>query len=303
MPRTLNAAMTMMETFVKAFQKETISPSPFWTEIEEMVDLITFVFERVEEEGDDSWILCNDKDGFRVCPVTSDSLYQRYVGSRWSILMSATPPPQDQLDNWLGEGHRSLELPSTFPVANRPVRFVPVGRLNKDSLATPDIQNKLLKRIAAILNHHTGEKGIIHTATYALAEMIGSRLKSPRLLIQQPGNREEILEKHLMSKQPTVLVSPSMTEGVDLYDNLGRFNIIVKVPFANLGDNWVKARKERSPNWYNWCAMKDLVQAIGRTTRHENDYSESYILDGSFEMLFNRSSFLFPKWFADSIQS
>ncbi len=301
MPRTLQAAMAMMRLFASSFRKEKVTPSQFWTEVEEMVDLIDFVFERVEEEGDDSWILCTDKEGFRVCPVTSDSLYERYVGSRWTVLMSATPPPQEQLNSWLGEGHRSLELPSTFPVANRPVRFVPVGRLNKESLATPDMQNKLLKRVAAILNNHQHEKGIIHTATYALAEMIGSRLKSPRLLIQQPGNREEILETHLMSKKPTVLVSPSMTEGVDLYDDLGRFNIVVKVPFANLGDNWVRARKDRSQSWYSWTAMKDLVQAIGRTTRHEEDYSTSYILDGSFEMLFNRSSHLFPKWFGESV--
>lgn len=301
MPRTLASALAMLRSFVNAFQKEKVTPSPFWTEVEEMVDLALFVFDRIEEEGDDSWILCTDKESFRVCPVTSDSLYQRYVGNRWSVLMSATPPPQEQLQSWLGVEHRSLELPSTFPVDNRPVRFVPVGRLNRETLADPAMQKKLMSRVAAILNHHQNEKGIIHTATYALAEMIGKYLKSSRLLIQQPGNREEILEKHRLSKQPTVLVSPSMTEGVDLYDDLGRFNIVMKVPFANLGDNWVKARKDRSPSWYNWTAMKDLVQAVGRTTRHETDYSSSYILDGSFEMLFNRSSHLFPKWFADSI--
>lgn len=302
-PHTLAVAMRMMSQFSNAFMKEKMPPSPFWTEVEEMVDLIGFVFERIDEDGMESWILCSEKDSFRVCPVESNALFGRYLGGKWSVLMTATPPPADLLDSWLGENHGSLELPSTFPLQNRPVRYVPVEKLNRDTMANLAVQTKLLKRIAAVMDHHSDEKGIIHTTTYNIAQMISDRIRSPRLLIQEPGNREEILEKHLKSKNPTILVSPSMTEGVDLYDDLGRFNIVVKVPFANLGDNWVKARKETSRSWYDWTAMKDLVQAVGRTTRHEKDHSISYILDGSFEGLFNRSSHLFPKWFSDSIHT
>ena len=52
-------------------------------------------------------------------------------------------------------------------------------------------------------------------------------------------DRDEVITKHIDSTEPTVLISPSLHLGLDLKDDLSRFQIIVKVPYGNLGDRWI----------------------------------------------------------------
>jgi len=53
---------------------------------------------------------------------------------------------------------------------------------------------------------------------------------------------EEVIKFHETSPHPTVLISPSMMEGVDLADDMSRFQILCKVPFPYLGDAAIKKR-------------------------------------------------------------
>jgi hypothetical protein len=46
---------------------------------------------------------------------------------------------------------------------------------------------------------------------------------------ETPGGAEAALHQHRLSPGPTVLCSPAMTEGIDLADDLSRFQVIVKV--------------------------------------------------------------------------
>jgi Rad3-related DNA helicase len=106
-------------------------------------------------------------------------------------------------------------------------------------------------------------------------------------------NRDQMLKFHLESKDPTVLLSPSMMEGVDLFDDNSRFQIICKVPFPYLGDLVVKKRMEKNQFWYPYMTAKSVIQSLGRSIRNENDHAESYILDGDWERFYkmNRNMF------------
>ena len=86
------------------------------------------------------------------------------------------------------------------------------------------------------------EKGIIHCHSYKVASYIKNNIRNSRILIHGSDNRDTILEKHKKSRKPTVLISPSMTEGVDLKGELSRFQIICKVPYPYLGDKLIKKR-------------------------------------------------------------
>ena len=68
-----------------------------------------------------------------------------------------------------------------------------------------------------------------------------------------------------------VLISPSLTEGLDLKEDLGRFSIFVKVPYPFLGDEWVKRRLELSDEWYQRQAFQNIVQGGGRVVRTPDD--------------------------------
>ena len=106
------------------------------------------------------------------------------------------------------------------------------------------------KVVEELLEAHPDEKGIVHCHTFKIANYLKDNIKSKRLLIHETSNREEMLQKHMQSSKPTVLLSPSMSEGVDLRDDCSRFQIICKISYPYLGDKVVKKRMHKWPGWY-----------------------------------------------------
>jgi Rad3-related DNA helicase len=102
--------------------------------------------------------------------------------------------------------------------------------------------------------------------------------------------------------EPTVLLSPSMTEGLDLRDDLSRFQIVAKVPYASLADPYVKTRMELDPDWYQLQTALTLVQALGRSVRSSDDHAISYIIDGDFARFMSQAQSILPDWWLDSIE-
>jgi Rad3-related DNA helicase len=102
--------------------------------------------------------------------------------------------------------------------------------------------------------------------------------------------------------QPTVLLSPSLREGVDLPDDFLRFQIITKVPYPDLGDPWTAARQARDPRWYALETAKALVQTYGRSCRHAGDHGVTYVLDAHFARFLQRYCPLLPAWFREAAE-
>ena len=152
-------------------------------------------------------------------------------------------------------------------------------------------------------NHNFVVSGaVVHNCmNFRIVRYIEENLHSTRLLIQTPENREEILRFHETTSEPTILVSPSMTEGVDLKDELSRFQVFCKIPFPSMND-WSKKRMEKDPDWYSFCTVRTMVQAHGRSIRSETDWATSYILDECAGPFVRRSRRLFPRGFLAAIQ-
>jgi Rad3-related DNA helicase len=93
-----------------------------------------------------------------------------------------------------------------------------------------------------------------------------------------------------------------MMEGVDLFDNLSRFQVICKVPFPYLGDLVIKKRMENNKMWYPYMTAKSVIQSLGRSIRNENDYAVSYILDGDWERFYRLNKRMFPTEFDAAMQ-
>ena len=105
---------------------------------------------------------------------------------------------------------------------------------------------------------------------------------------------------HRTSEEPTVMLSPSMTEGFNMQDDLARFQIIAKMPYPYLGDKQVAAKRERDPEWYAMQTAMTVVQACGRIVRSDTDHGATYILDSDFQNLFERNEEFFPGWFQEA---
>jgi Rad3-related DNA helicase len=115
-------------------------------------------------------------------------------------------------------------------------------------------------------------------------------------------SKDEMLEEHGKRKN-SIIVAPAMHEGIDLVDDLSRFQIICKVPYANQNDNpQLKKRVELSWNYYVWLTALKLVQSCGRSVRHDKDWAETYILDSGFGRFMDMSINILPEWFLEALQ-
>ena len=96
------------------------------------------------------------------------------------------------------------------------------------------------------------------------------------------------------------LISPSMHEGYDFKDDLARFQIMIKLPYPSLGDDYVKIKSKAVSGWYERQTLNKFVQAYGRGVRHYDDWCLFYILDGNFSRHIN--SKVIPSYVREAIQ-
>lgn len=196
-----------------------------------------------------------------------------------------------------------IRVPSSFPPENRPIEVVPSARLTRHHL-DKDLP-KLVAAIAELARRHEDEKGIIHAHSYRIANYVAANLPEEvrwRVLTHTGAEgRDHALARHLEGDAPTILLTPSMTEGIDLADDRARWQVLCKVPYPNLGDRQVAARMQRDRDWYDWRTTLAVVQAYGRTVRSETDHAVTYLLDADFPNFIRRQQRRLPDWFLEAL--
>jgi ATP-dependent DNA helicase DinG len=266
----------------------------------------------ITSEDHGNWLCWSDKDSdtLIIKPLTA-TLYAEDVLFRKAnkiLIMSATILDFPTVMRNLGISRDNAEIlavPSEFPVENRPIFYRPVGLMSADHI------EKTLPKMGAmttkIVAKYASKKGIVHTHSYRINKSVTGAARNNglqnRVLTHSgdiQGSRDLAVQKHLASPDPTVLFSPSMTEGLDLKEDLARFGVICKVPYPYM-DPYVKARMQRDPAWYTWLTALTLVQATGRIVRSKTDKGHFYILDESFGYFLTKNQKVFPKWWTDSI--
>jgi ATP-dependent DNA helicase DinG len=206
-----------------------------------------------------------------------------------------------------------LSLESEFAPENRPVIYSPKAKMNYgwDTDKRKGDRERMIEGIRNALETHSDVSGIIHTGSFKMSKWIIDELyhhTAHNIIHHNPydgmrGNRDDAIDDYMRSAkaQPTLLISPSITEGLDLKDEIGRFAIFAKVPYPSLGDNWIKRRMEISSNWYQRQTLKEIIQGSGRICRTPNDWGVTYILDASFTYLYNSTKeYTIPQWWKDS---
>lgn len=263
--------------------------------------------------SDDNWIMNtlrpqDDKKGVRrfefkpidVSQYSHDIMFK--FGER-HLLMSATIIDKEMFCKTLGikeEEVAFISIDSPFPVENRPIFYLPVGKMSAGDI--DKTLPKMVEVLREILNEHKNDKGVLHAINYKVVNYLRDHLRDPRLLIQNDENRDAILRKHVESLEPTVLVSPSMTEGVDLKDDLSRFQVFLKMPFPFLGDEVTKKRMKLNDGWYPFVTARSIIQGVGRSIRNETDSAQTYILDECWDAFYRQNRKLFTPSFQASIQ-
>jgi len=216
------------------------------------------------------------------------------------ILMSATIIDPETFCKTLGiEKYKYIEAESTFDPKKAPIYVRSKTKLNFNNLATQ--MPTIAKLVRDICEFHKNEKGIVHTHSNNITGYIKRALSTDsRYLFREPGVRNEhILDIHYNTEDPTVLISPSMLHGVDLKDDLARFQIIVKAPYLPMKDIRVEKLSKESFVWYQNKMISSFIQACGRGVRSHKDHCVTYVMDGAIiEAVINNKKKI-PKYFID----
>ena len=200
-----------------------------------------------------------------------------------------------------------IQVPSDFPAENRPIYPMNVAYLNYNNLQLQETKSAITNAVDNLMTIHNKHKGIIHTTSYEQLNFIKDNISKDnarRLIVTDPEiQRDEIVHEHFYAKKPTVLISPSLHTGLDLKEDLSRFQIITKVPYPNKSDRWINAKRNKVPEWYYWQTGLKLVQAYGRSVRSKDDWAKTYILDSAFQYFLRKNREILPGWFLNAIKN
>lgn len=266
-----------------------------------------------EMENEEKWVVehVNNKFGnsvkFKpifVIKQAHDLLFKYGVKT---LIMSATILNPNVMRRSLGidkEKMAAKRLDSKFPVENRRIHFIPSVKPTGGKNAMQSWKGDMLSVVNDICDKHKGEKGIIHTHNFYIAELLVEESKHKNRMLFQKNflDKSKMLKEHEDSED-SIIVAPAMHEGLDLKNDLSRFQIVCKMPFPNFfEDKQLAARKEIDDNFYVWLTSLKLVQSVGRSIRSAEDWASTYIIDQSFGWWYNRyKSSMIPKWFSESV--
>lgn len=249
---------------------------------EKFVTKLTFFLEDYHS-GRSEYIIKPQKEGCSIAPLKVSHLNElAFKLGEKVLLMSGTILDAEIFADNLGiTDFEYINVPSTFPDKNNVIIFYPIGSMSYKNI--DQTFPKMIKAIKLICEMHKGQKGLIQTYNYNIAERIAKSIDDPRFLIHtRIANKAELLRQHFESDEPTILVGPSFKEGLDFIGDYCNFQIHLKMPCADLKDPIISARKDLDQSWYDLKTAMDLIQALGRPIRSETCKATQYILDSYF---------------------
>jgi len=228
--------------------------------------------------------------------LKEDYLVFKYLlnKAQFRVMLSATIGGHDAFDENMGFVYTSDKksimevIPSTFDFTESPVHFLNKFKM---SLKERDISFNHLKTIIYSIckTKFQDQRGMIQTGSYDIAKRLYDEAPfevKQRMLVYN-GSREKnnMIKLHQISGN-TILVGPTLAEGIDLPGDECRFIIIMKVPYPSLGDRYVKEKIKFYPLWYNSTTSNEIIQGIGRGVRYDGDWCVTYIFDACFWNLY-----------------
>lgn len=249
---------------------------------------------------DTDWYYGDEKPCLTAQPVDIRGLNNPIWGDRNKlILMSATIGQNDIVE--LGLDQRRVyyhEAESCIPADRRPIFFDPVGKILGTNLRESAL--KVGAKLKELMNRYES-KGVVH-ATYAQAQILKELSgDSGRLMFHNRDNKKAVYEEFRAASEGKVLVASGLYEGIDLPDDLGRWQVLAKIPWLNIGEPAIAYASEIDPEWYTWSTAKQVLQACGRICRKPDDWGDTFIIDETFRRLYTGNQSYWPNWWRESL--
>ena len=243
-------------------------------------------------DADEKYIIDGDRQ-FRL--LEGKRAFEKLTSqTSLTILASGTPTTK------LFRTHfATVTIAHPIEISRRRCYYTPVGSMNYKQRGST--APAMAKEIEMLHEKYGNKKTMVHCGAYNIAELLYKNMSrdAKRITIcQDPSSREKDKSKFLKAKSPKIFLSVKFDEGLDLKGDEYPLNIIAKIPFENISDEFV-AHRNKFDNYerYDLNAAVSVMQAAGRCTRTPDDFSATYILDASWKQFFSRRKALFHPWF------
>ncbi|MCA9812304.1 MAG: DEAD/DEAH box helicase family protein [Nitrosarchaeum sp.] len=242
-----------------------------------------------------------------IKPIDVSKFANSFFETDYQIFMSATIDSHSFCENMgLDEDNVCfVDVPkSPFPIDNRRIDFLNIRRLSYGS--TDEDELAVIKTIDRILDEHSEHRGLILTSSIPRCHKIlkylspknARRVRICHSINKDGKTQDEVITEH--ASDPTgVLLSSSLWEGVDLKDDLSRFQIIAKVPYPNYKEKRIKEKMNKFPLWYTSQTLTKLLQGFGRSIRSDSDWARTYVLDTAVNNVLFKAQRMIPKSYHD----
>lgn len=256
-------------------------------------DLTKYNYEHVVDVKGDT--KKNEEFEVSVKPIFVGNMYPVLKNSRYTLFMSATLNPKFMVETLKLPYDKTefIQLEPSFPPENKKVIIYKPISLSYKTMSDPKVVEDLLKNAADIFKLHSkqGDRGAFLTPSFAITAKLADKLRSckteSKIFEHKQGQKlVDVLADFKEYKGLSVLLSPSMYEGIDLPDDLSRYQVIVKAPFPSLADKRMAYILKHHPDIYETLCIMKVVQGIGRSVRSEDDYAVTYLLDANLKRLF-----------------
>lgn len=219
------------------------------------------------------------------------------------LLMSGTIYDKETFCKNLGinpEEAYFINVPSAFPVANRPIYLKPDYQVDTSFAQWDSNLDEMVEKIEKIMGIFKDVKGLIHVPSYEASRQLAERLPRDRILTHDKDDAQDKLEYFFRCTEPLVFLSPTCYQGVDFKGDRARFQIILRVPYLNTSDEFVNHKVQNDFPWFNYKALVVLGQQLGRVNRSEDDFGVTFLMDERFNKFLAKNSKRLPKWLKDA---
>ena len=247
-------------------------------------------------EDIENWVIDADNENLIFKPILVNKYADRALlfFGKTRLFMSGSILKNHSFCETLGldfDDTHIIEVPSIIDPTHRPIFKEYAGSMSLRNRNTNI--NNIVQKILEISERYPNDKGIVHTYTYVVSDMIKNNLQgNDRFIFHNSKNRQSQTQKFIESNEPKILVSPYSFEGVDFKDDLARFQIIAKNPFPNMFGNNQYQERDRISN-FHWIfeqRCKVLSQMYGRIVRSPDDFGDTYLIDSDIQKLLGPSS-------------
>lgn len=262
----------------------------------------------IERDVDPGWAVDyfaakrDEPEKWVMQPVWAREYAERslYVGVERVGLLSGTLTPKavELAGANLAGQHAYWELPSSFPPDRNPLIHVPTMRMDyKTANAGPQYW---VSRVDALINDRLDRKGIIQVTSYELLKAIIAMSQHGKRIIYHHDSRDQkrAVEQFRRAGPGAVLLSPSVSTGLDFPDDLCRYQIIPRIPYPpTKGSAVMERRRDEDRDYQNHVMCQKLIQMCGRGGRSADDWCENLVIDDRIEWMFAKMRDLMPKYF------